>query len=88
VSTIDLDDLERKARTAIGAQYEFQITEDGSESERLAYVTARLQLREHAMATRPPVTLALIARIRELEAELKAERDEARDLAYEREDRK
>lgn len=70
---VDLDDLERKARAATPGPWAADATDVvsdlGSKSawvERIGMANARKNV-EHIVANSPPVTLALIARIRELE---------------------
>ena len=77
---IDLEDLERKARAAVGGEWEVHdaalITcdnrDDIADASDMGWSPG--QCRDNALhiaANSPPVTLALIARIRELEDELR-----------------
>lgn len=60
---IDLDDLERKASAAVSANPRWYT------ETRLDELNIRPVLAAHIAANSPPVTLALVARIRELEVQ-------------------
>jgi hypothetical protein len=68
---IDLEDLERKATLVRDSRSSFELAQwnatHASDAERWRYQQLQIAA-NHIAANSPPVTLALIARIRELEA--------------------
>ena len=76
---IDLDELERKANTADQALWD-SLDADASNSDRWDDPKSQANA-QHIAANGPLVTLALIARIRELEAALGAARKELGNAA-------
>ena len=67
MTRIDLDELERKARAAIAAEEAAPRQIDGA---RMITDDVAITSWDHQQASKPPVTLALITRIRELETAL------------------
>jgi hypothetical protein len=69
---LDLDELERKARAVVNTRTEFELAQwkSNATDTRRWNAEQRIASAQHIAANSPPVTLALIARIRELESRL------------------
>lgn len=75
---IDLDKLERKATAVVASRTLFELAQWGASQATDGRRWSDHQLRDaawHVAANSPPVTLALVARIRELEARISRDAD-------------
>lgn len=79
MAAVDLEELERKARAATPGEWWMSVEdgdicagEEGPEATQVGAIYLGVADTEHVLANSPPVTLALIARINELEIALRS----------------